>query len=252
MTFQVAIFDGTDTKYVPATTISAKSTEYSYSDLSSTTADVTYGVPANAADEILVTVNTTSKWIKVTHGDQGNSETTQRYYVVGTWFEGGFDQTDYNERRFQMKKNPDGTFYFDIPANMQLTCQILSSTGTLYYPDNGGNNYELKADWTTVADQTVASSAKPASGTTGTKWYFNGTANVTASQGVAHIDIDDTKYMDGYFRLTFNPTTAKWSVSYSTTRVSYISAAVNDWKVDFLYDSQRDHRHFGSSYIDLD
>lgn len=251
LTFKVEINDGTTSQYIPATTIGTKDTDYSYT-LANTAGYVTYGVPADADDEIIVTVNTSTNKISLTHGSIGHAGTTEQYYVVGTWFDTGFDNTDYNEYRFQMKKNPNGTFYFDIPANMQLNCQILSSTGTLYYP-TGDANYGIDCAWpNSNGEHSVASAAKPASETTGIKWYFNGVQGEKRdfAQGVESISAGGSTYVDGSFRLTFNPSTAKWSVTYSTTRVSYLSSAANDWKVDFLYDKSRDHRHFGSSYID--
>ncbi|MDY4539662.1 MAG: hypothetical protein SPD82_10050 [Prevotella sp.] len=85
------------------------------------------------------------------------SNTDYAYYLIGNFMSNDDDNINATDRKFRFFKNPDGTYYFDVPATLTVKSQIVAvegSTSKIYGPesstvtvfnikDNGSETYPL-------------------------------------------------------------------------------------------------------------
>lgn len=83
------------------------------------------------------------------------SNTDYAYYLIGNFMSNDGENINATDRKFRFFKNPDGTYYFDVPATLTVKSQIVAvegSTSTIYGPasstefnieNNGSETYLL-------------------------------------------------------------------------------------------------------------
>lgn len=83
------------------------------------------------------------------------SNTDYAYYLIGNFMSNDGENINATDRKFRFFKNPDGTYYFDVPATLTVKSQIVAvegSTSKIYGPesftvfninDNGSETYPL-------------------------------------------------------------------------------------------------------------
>lgn len=67
------------------------------------------------------------------------SDTDYAYYLVGNFMSTDGDNINATDRKFRFFKNPDGTYYFDVPATLTVKSQIVAvegSTSKIYGPES--------------------------------------------------------------------------------------------------------------------
>lgn len=83
------------------------------------------------------------------------SNTDYAYYLIGNFMSTDGENINETDRKFRFFKNPDGTYYFDVPATLKVKSQIVAvegSTSKIYGPEsstefnienNGSKTYPL-------------------------------------------------------------------------------------------------------------
>ena len=67
------------------------------------------------------------------------SNTDYAYYLIGNFMSTDGENINETDRKFRFFKNPDGTYYFDVPATLKVKSQIVAvegSTSKIYGPES--------------------------------------------------------------------------------------------------------------------